>query len=66
MKRFRWIILGIVIILVIVVAGVSYAAHFASTVNTPHATPGVAKACTTSAPINGLQTFQIVPVPHSI
>jgi polyisoprenoid-binding protein YceI len=62
MKRFRWIILGIVIfILILGVAGFIYAARFASTVNAPHTAPGVAKACATPAAINDLQTFRIVP-----
>jgi polyisoprenoid-binding protein YceI len=62
MRRFRWIIPAIVIVLIIVVAGFIYASHFASTVNTPHTAQGAAKACTvTPVAANSLQTFQIVP-----
>jgi polyisoprenoid-binding protein YceI len=72
MKRPYWII-GMSIVLVIIIAGVSYAMHFASTVNPVHTptgvaptsaattTSGVATTCGTPIPSTGLRTFQIVP-----
>ncbi len=68
MKRFRWIILSIVvIILVLGVAAFIYAARFASTVNAPHTAPGVAKTvCATPTSTNGSQAFQIVPAQSTV
>jgi len=67
MKRFRWIILGIVVIIVLVVAGVIYAARSSSTVNAPHTAPGVAKnVCATPAATNGLQIFKVVPAQSTV
>lgn len=62
MKRYLWIIgIGIAIVLVIIIAGMTYAAHFASTVNTSHTPSGTATACGTPIPSTGLQTYQIIP-----
>jgi polyisoprenoid-binding protein YceI len=62
MKRYLWMIgSAIAIVLAIIVAGMSYAAHFASTVNTTHKAPGAAAVTTTPIPSTGLRTFQIVP-----
>jgi polyisoprenoid-binding protein YceI len=56
------VIAGAGFLAVIIVAGVVYANHFASTVNPPHQAPGVASTCaTTPIPATDLQTFQIVP-----
>src|SRR5260370_7272517 len=60
MKRYRWLI-GIGIVLVIIVVGVSYMVYSASTVDSPHTPTGVATACGTAIPSTGLRTFQIVP-----
>jgi hypothetical protein len=46
--------------LVLIVAGRMYTAHFASTVNQPHTTPGAALSTGTPFPSTGLQSFQIV------
>jgi len=49
-------------VLVIVVAGMIYTTHFASTVvGQAHTAPGIATATGTPIPSTGLQTFQIVP-----
>lgn len=61
-KRFIWLG-GIALAIVIVVAaGMVYAAHFASTVNQVHTAPGAITGTPTSIPTNtpGLRTFQIV------
>jgi len=63
MKK-RYILLGVPsVILVIVVAGLLYMAHFASVVSQTeaHTAPGAAKVSTTPIPSTGLSTFQIVP-----
>lgn len=62
MKK-RYILLGITgIILVIIVTGMAYTAHFASAVNQTqtHTAPGAVKATGTPIPSTGLKTFQIV------
>src|SRR5216683_1437799 len=62
MKK-RYILLGVPsVILVIVVAGLLYMAHFASVVSQTeaHTAPGAAKVSTTPIPSTGLSTFQIV------
>ena len=62
MKRYLWMIgSAFAIVLAIIVASMSYAAHFASTVNTTHKAPGAAAITTTPIPSTGLRTFQIVP-----
>ena len=60
-KRYRGIIGIGILLLVIIVAGVSYVAYSASRVNPPHTAPGAATACGTAIPSTGLSTFQIVP-----
>jgi len=59
-KRYIWLA-GTSIVLVIIVAGILYTAHFASAVNQPHTASGAATATGTPIPSTGLQTFQIVP-----
>jgi len=63
MKRRSFLLAGIGLILVIIVAGVAiYAAHFASTVNPPHQAPGAIKVTATPASSSAnQQTFQIMP-----
>ena len=60
-KRYFWLAVpGFV--LVIIVAGMLYTTHFASTVvGQAHTAPGIATATGTPIPSTGLQTFQIVP-----
>jgi polyisoprenoid-binding protein YceI len=55
--------IGIVLVLVLIVAGMLYASHFASAVNQTqsHTAPGAITATGTPIPSTGLQTFQIVP-----
>ncbi len=60
-KRYYWLAGGTGLVLVMIVAGMLYAAHFASTVNQPHTAPGAATVTDTPIPSNGLRTFQIVP-----
>src|SRR6266705_6573963 len=60
-KRYYWLAGGTGLVLVMIVSGMLYAAHFASTVNQPHTAPGAATATGTPIPSTGLQTFQIVP-----
>ena len=59
-KRYIWLSGGLGLIVVIIVAGMLYAQHFASTVNQPHTAPGAIVATTTPIPSTGLETFQIV------
>src|ERR1700694_4057267 len=61
-KRNIWLA-GAGLVLVIVVAGLLYTAHFASTVNQTqtHTAPGAVTATGTPIPSTGLSTFQIVP-----
>lgn len=59
-KLYIWLA-GSGLVLVIIVAYMMYAAHFASAVNQPHTAPGAATATGTPIPSTGLQTFQIVP-----
>jgi len=60
-KRYIWLSGGAGLVLVVIVAGMLYTSHFASTVNQPHTAPGAITATTTPIPSTGLQTFQIVP-----
>jgi polyisoprenoid-binding protein YceI len=59
-KRYIWLSAGVGLIVVIIVAGMLYAQHFASTANQPHTAPGAITATTTPIPSTGLETFQIV------
>src|ERR1700694_5618724 len=61
-KRNIWLA-GAGLVLVIVVAGLLYTAHFASTVNQTqtHTAPGAVTDTGTPIPSTGLSTFQIVP-----
>ena len=60
-KRSIWLSVSAIVI-VIVIAGMLYTAHFASAVNQTqaHKAPGIAKATGTPVSLNGTQTFQIV------
>ena len=59
-KRYIWLSGGVGFIVIIIVAGMLYAQHFASTVNQPHTAPGAIVVTTTPIPSTGLDTFQIV------
>ena len=61
-KGYFWLTgIGLVLV-VIIIAGVSYMSRFASAVNPPHKAPGAATVTTTTPiPSAGLRTFQIVP-----
>lgn len=62
MKRIYWMIIAAALIVVImVVAGITYASRFAKSVNPAHTPLGIATACGTPVPTTGLRTFQIVP-----
>ena len=63
MKKRNILLAGIGIVLVLIVAGMLYASHFASAVNQTqsHTAPGAITATGTPIPSTGLQTFQIVP-----
>lgn len=63
MKKRNFFLAGIVAILIIIIAGVLYTSHFASTINQAqsHVAPGAAKVTGTPVPSTGLQTFQLVP-----
>ncbi len=59
-KRYFWLA-GIGLVLVVIVAGISYMSRFASAVNPPHKVPGAATFSTTTPILStGLRTFQIV------
>jgi len=59
-KRYIWLSGGVGLILVVIVAGLLYSSHFASTVNQPHTAAGAITVTETPIPSTGLQTFQIV------
>ena len=63
MKLRHFLLAGTGIVIVIIVAGMIYTAHFASLVNSTqtHTAPGAATATGTPVPSAGLSTFQIVP-----
>ncbi len=60
-KRYIWLA-GTSLVLIIIVAGMMYTAHFASAVNQSqtHTAPGAVTATGTPIPASGLHTFQIV------
>ncbi|HKV59827.1 MAG TPA: YceI family protein [Ktedonobacteraceae bacterium] len=62
MKLRHYLLAGTGLVIVIIVAGMIYTAHFASTVNQSqaHTAPGAATATGTPVPSTGLSTFQIV------
>ncbi len=60
-KRYYWLAGGTALVLVIIVAGMLYTAHFASTVNQPHTASGAATVTDSPIPSTGLRIFQIVP-----
>ena len=59
-KRYIWLLSGVGLLVILIVAGLLYAQHFASTVNQPHTAPGAIEVTTTPIPSTGLETFQIV------
>lgn len=59
-KRYIWLSGGVGLIVVVIVAGMLYTSHFASTVNQPHTAAGAITVTTTPIPSTGLETFQIV------
>ncbi len=61
MKKRNILLAGTGVVLVIIVAGMLYSSHFASTVTQSHTAPGAATATGTPIPLAGLKTFQIVP-----
>ncbi len=63
MKRRNILLAGIGVVIIIIVAGVLYASHFASTVTQTqsHVAPGAITVTKTPVASTGLQTFQIVP-----
>lgn len=63
MKLRHYLLAAIGLVIVIVIGGVIYTAHFASVVaqSQAHVAPGAATATGTPIPSTGLTTFQIVP-----
>jgi polyisoprenoid-binding protein YceI len=61
MKKRNILLAGTGVVLVIIVTGMLYTSHFASTVTQSHTAPGAVTATGTPIPLAGLQTFQIVP-----
>jgi polyisoprenoid-binding protein YceI len=63
MKLRHYLLAGTGLVIVIIVAGMIYTAHFASVVSQTqaHVAPGAATATGTPVPSTGLTTFQIVP-----
>ncbi len=63
MKLRHFLLAGTGIVIVIIVAGMIYTAHFANSVNSTqaHTAPGAAIPTGTPIPSSGLTTFQIVP-----
>ncbi|MGH2495668.1 MAG: YceI family protein [Ktedonobacteraceae bacterium] len=62
MKLRHYLLAGTGLVIVIIVAGMIYTAHFASTVNQSqtHTAPGAATATGTPVPSTGLSAFQIM------
>ncbi|HLX55990.1 MAG TPA: YceI family protein [Ktedonobacteraceae bacterium] len=58
-KRYFWLA-GIGLVLIIIVAGMIYTAHFASAVTQSHTASGAATATGTPIPLTETSTFQIV------
>jgi polyisoprenoid-binding protein YceI len=60
-KRYFWLS-GAGLVIVIIITGMLYAAHYASAISQSqtHTAPGIAKATGTPVPLNGTSTFQIV------
>jgi hypothetical protein len=63
MKLRHYLLAATGLVVVIIIAGMIYTAHFASTVSKSqaHVAPGAATATGTPLPSTGLTTFQIVP-----
>src|SRR5579859_4049275 len=63
MKLRHYLLAATGLVIVIIVAGMIYTAHFASAVSQSqtHIAPGAATATGTPVPTTGLTTFQIVP-----
>src|SRR5437588_6660449 len=59
-QRYFWLA-GTGLVLIIIIAGMLYSTHFASTVTQTHIAPGAVTVTETPVPSTGLQTFQIVP-----
>lgn len=63
-KRYFWLAgIGLILVVVVVVSGVFYAMHFASTVNQiqSHVAPGIAPTSSSPVSLTGTSTFQVVP-----
>src|ERR1700738_3394715 len=63
MKLRHFLLAGTDIVIVIIIAGMIYTAHFAGVVNSTqaHTAPGAATATGTPIPSTGLTTYQIMP-----
>ncbi len=61
MKRRTTLLTAGAVILVVIIAGILYAARTTNPANQAHSAPGTAAAVGTPVPAAGLQTFQIVP-----
>lgn len=63
MKLRHYLLAATGLVIVIIVAGMIYTAHYASTINSTqaHVAPGAATATGTPIPSTGLTTFSIVP-----
>lgn len=60
-KHYIWLSGGVGLVVVIIVGGLLYSSHFASTVNQTHKAAGAITVTETPIPSTGLETFQIVP-----
>jgi polyisoprenoid-binding protein YceI len=63
MKLRHYLLAGVGLVIIIIIGGLIYTAHFASAVSQSqaHVAPGAATATGTPIPSTGLTTFQIVP-----